>query len=65
MERSDIWLSCSRSTRFEFANKYKLEIIRVVSDKNNELTEAYTGDGKIINSDFLNGLSIKDAKEKL
>ena len=51
---------------FEFANKYKLEIIRVVSDKkNNELTEAYTGDGKIINSDFLNGLSIKDAKEKL
>ena len=51
---------------FEFANKYKLEIIRVVSDKkNNELTEAYTGDGKIINSDFLNGLSIKDAKEKI
>ena len=33
--------------------------------KNNELTEAYTGDGKIINSDFLNGLSIKDAKEKI
>ena len=28
------------------------------------LTEAYTGDGMLINSDFLNGLSIEDAKRK-
>ena len=27
--------------------------------------EAYIGDGKIINSDFLNGLSIDDAKNKV
>ena len=34
-----------------------LEIIKVVSNgKNENLTEAYTGNGKIINSEFLNGL---------
>ena len=27
--------------------------------------EAYTGHGKIINSDFLNGMNIEDAKEKV
>ena len=52
---------------FDFAKKYKLEIIRVVDDgkKNNELKEAYTGEGKIINSEFLNNLEIKDAKIKI
>ena len=29
------------------------------------LKEAYTGDGKLINSDFLNGLDIEEAKEKI
>ena len=39
---------------FDFAKKYNLEIIKVVSDeKDKELKEAYTGSGKIINSDFL------------
>ena len=33
--------------------KYELEIIKVVSDGNrNSLSEAYTGSGKMINSDF-------------
>ena len=51
---------------FDFAEKYELEIIKVVSDEKNErLKQAYTGDGKIINSDFLNGLNIKEAKEKI
>ncbi len=51
---------------FDFAKKYKLEIIQVVSDKKNvTLNEAYTGDGKLINSDFLNGLSTFNAKEKI
>jgi len=40
---------------FEFAKKYNLEIIQVVSSNKKELTEAYTGPGQIINSDFLNG----------
>ena len=51
---------------FEFAKKYNLEIIKVVSDKsNNELEEAYTGNGTIINSEFLNGLSISVAKDEI
>ena len=45
---------------FDFAKKYKLEIIKVVSDNNNsknkpqDLEKAYTGDGYLINSEFLN-----------
>ena len=53
---------------FDFAKKYNLEIFRVVEDKENknkELKNAYTGDGIIINSDFLNGLSISNAKNKI
>ncbi len=51
---------------FDFAKKYNLEIIKVVSDrKDSELHEAFTGDGNIINSEFLNDLNISDAKEKI
>ena len=51
---------------YDFAKKYKLEIIKVVNDKtNNSLEEAYTGDGLIINSDFLNNLNISAAKKKI
>ena len=52
---------------FEFAQKYSLEIIRVVMDetKNGDLNEAYTGDGKMINSNFLDGLEVQKAKEKI
>ena len=51
---------------FDFAKKYDLEILQVVSNGNNkELTEAYTGDGKMINSSFLNNLSIDGAKKKI
>ena len=52
---------------FDFAKKYKLEITRVVADNNNgsKLEEAFTGSGKIINSDFLNDLSIDAAKKKI
>tara|TARA_B100001057_G_scaffold6235_1_gene5679 strand:- start:3264 stop:5780 length:2517 start_codon:yes stop_codon:yes gene_type:complete len=53
---------------FDFAKKYKLPIIKVVSnnEKNNEiLKEAYTGNGKIINSEFLDGLNIDVAKKKI
>ena len=38
---------------FEFAKKYKLEITTVVTDGNKQNNdEAYTGGGKLINSDF-------------
>ena len=52
---------------FDFAKKYGLEITRVVSDglNDDELKEAYTGSGKIINSNFLNGLDIVAAKDKI
>ncbi len=52
---------------FDFAKKYNLEIIKVVDDNhgNNTLKEAYTGDGLLINSQFLNGLKVNDAKEKI
>ncbi len=52
---------------FDFATKYKLPIIQVVSEskKDNKkvLNEAYTGDGTLINSDFLNNLTVTKAKE--
>ncbi|MFO0388109.1 MAG: leucine--tRNA ligase [Alphaproteobacteria bacterium] len=49
---------------FEFATKYKLPILPVVSGGIEPLKEAYTGDGVLINSDFLNGLSVEDAKKR-
>ena len=51
---------------FDFAKKYNLEIIKVVSNDSHKQTtvnEAFTGAGKIINSDFLNGLNIDEAKK--
>ena len=52
----------------DFAKKYKLDIIPVVKSETNKGTNdniAYTGEGIIINSDFLNGLSVDKAKEKI
>ena len=52
---------------FDFATKYKLDIIKVVDDgvKNEKLTEAFTGSGNLINSDFLNDLNVENAKDKI
>ena len=51
---------------YDFAKKYKLEIISVVSNDNvNKLEAAYTGPGKIINSEFLNNLDVDTAKKKI
>lgn len=51
----------------EFAKKYKLEVIPVVSPEKSKIinikNEAYTEDGYAINSDFLNGRSTKEAKK--
>ncbi len=48
---------------FDFATKYNLPIIPVVDSDNNYTQSAYTGDGVLINSEFLNGLSVADAKK--
>ena len=52
---------------FEFAKKYKIEIIRVVSsnDDKHDLKEAYTGEGTLINSQFLDGSDVEEAKKKI
>lgn len=48
---------------YEFAKKFDLPIIPVIEGGNTE-QEAYTGEGKHINSDFLNGLNKEDAIAK-
>tara|TARA_B100001057_G_scaffold402369_1_gene414271 strand:+ start:2265 stop:4772 length:2508 start_codon:yes stop_codon:yes gene_type:complete len=51
---------------FDFANKYGLEIIKVISDGNSfDLKQAYVGNGTIINSSFLNDLDVDQAKIKI
>ncbi len=55
----------------DFANAYGLPVIPVVLPPDTAadafaITEtAYTGDGTMVNSDMLNGLTIPDAKEKM
>ena len=55
---------------WEFAKKFQLPIIQVVAKNGEEMdvNEAAFTDvatGVLINSDFLNGLEVKDAKEKM
>ncbi len=51
---------------YDFAQKYDLPIKQVIDhDEANTEQEAYTGAGKLINSDFLNGLDIENAKAEI
>lgn len=51
---------------YDFAKKFDLEIIPVIEPKDVDIEkEAYVGDGKHINSDFLNDLNLKDALDKI
>jgi len=55
---------------FEFATKYELPIARVVARDVSQADapmgeEAESGDGVIVNSDFLDGLSVEDAKAQV
>ena len=48
----------------DFAMKYGLKIIDVVKSENpRKFNEAYSGDGTIFNSDFLDGKTVASAKE--
>ena len=55
----------------DFARKYNLDVLPVILPYNQDEKkfkinkEAYTGEGKIINSDFLNGLSINHGKNEV
>ena len=52
----------------DFANKYNLEVIQVIEPEDQttfDKKNAFVGNGKLINSDFLNGLSIEEAKKNI
>ena len=57
----------------DFANKYKLKVLPVVKPKNSKIKEkdiiiknkAFTEDGILFNSEFLNDLSVPDAIKKI
>ena len=55
---------------FEFATKYDLEIHRVVAASEDEAdipvgSEAESGDGVLVNSHFLNGMGVEEAKAEV
>lgn len=49
---------------YEFAQKFDIEMIQVIEGGDISVA-AYTGDGIHINSDFLNGLDLETANEKM
>ena len=50
---------------WDFASAYDVEIVRTVQPPENFSGEAYTNDGPAINSDFLDGLLIEEAKTSM
>lgn len=50
---------------WEFAEVFDLPIIRTVQPPEGWEGKAFTGDGPAINSDFLNGLGVKQAKARM
>lgn len=52
---------------FEFAKKHDIDIIKVIEPESGlkELEEAYTGEGKLVNSGKFNGTDSKKAKKKM
>jgi leucyl-tRNA synthetase len=50
---------------WEFAEKFNLPIIRTVQPSEDFDGKAFLGDGPAINSDFLDGLFVDDAKKKI
>ena len=50
----------------EFATKYELDIVKVLEGGEKPIEEeAFIGDGVCVNSDFLNGLRVDEAKKKM
>ena len=50
---------------WEFAERYDLPIVRTVQPPADWDGKAYVGDGTAINSGFLDGLGVDDAKERI
>ena len=47
---------------YAFAKKFNLPIIEVIKSEQGVEKEAFTGDGELVNSGFLNGLRVKESK---
>jgi leucyl-tRNA synthetase len=50
---------------WQFAEKYDLPIVRTVEPPGDFEGKAYTGEGAAINSGFLDGLGVEEAKERM
>lgn len=50
---------------YEFAKKFNLPIIEVIKSEQGVEKEAFVGDGELVNSGFLNGLNVEEAKAKM
>ena len=50
---------------FEFATKFELPITQVVEPNDKSNWQGYTGNGKAVNSGFLDGMKTKDAKRAM
>ena len=50
---------------YAFAKKFGLKIIEVIKSEQGVEKEAFTGDGELVNSGFLNGLRVKESKAKM
>ncbi len=50
---------------YEFAEKFELPIIQVVTPKGEEKWQGFTGNGTSVNSGFLDGMKTKDAKRAM
>ncbi|MDR0645578.1 MAG: leucine--tRNA ligase [Elusimicrobiota bacterium] len=50
---------------YAFAKKFNIPIIEVIQSEKGVAQEAYIGDGKLINSDILNGLNVVEAQSKI
>lgn len=50
---------------YAFAKKFGLKIIEVIKSEQGIEKEAFTGDGELVNSGFLNGLHVKESKAKM
>ncbi len=50
---------------YAFAKKFGLKIIEVIKSEQGVEKEAFTGDGELTNSGFLNGLHVQESKAKM
>ena len=50
---------------YAFAKKFGLDIIEVIKSEQGVEKEAFTGDGELVNSGFLDGLHVQESKAKM